>query len=420
MALPTAQLGQLPSMNLATHSPVQIVTPPWKQALTAFLTNTAGGIAKEGVGNAFATDYAKAASAEGLPGATSPTTGTQSFWSQILHGPDWDEKRFREAMRGKESAEQLGAQKAHWTEMAAVDRERLATDIARNNAANAIAALHADYQGQSLAEQKRAARVSETRAQQEQDRRVAESAAQIQNMALKYGLESQELPVKLKLMESKTLPFEQQLLLAAASAVGGQVERGNQRQRTLQELGISGGSVPSNNSDTVNPTQTGTTNRGSGGTVQDSKIPNYLRTVLPGRPTSSITPMPGQVQGIEPGTQYNALPSAGASGQMGQSMAMAATPPDVADLGEPEAITQAQPLQQHLGQDLMSLVGPPQTPNSPTAIQPSSPVNNPNPTPTNTDVYRLAQILARKFGTAPGMGGTPTPGGSGGLPLGYG
>lgn len=415
MALPTAQLGQLPSMNLATHSPVQIVTPPWKQALASFLTNTAGGIAKEGVGNAFATDYAKAASAEGLPGATSPDTGTQSFWSKILHGPEWDKTRFQEGVKSSKDDAKLEAERSRWAQQLGLSRDEA---TALQNYREKELAIRQAEQGSHESERKDMAVFRQNQeSNQAQDRREAlleKRREADQRRTDPYAL------AQIALMQSQTLTPEQKAMIAAASVVGGQVERGNQRQRTLQDLGISGGSIPSNNSDTVNPTQTGTTNRGSGGTVQDSKIPAYLRTTLPGRPTSSITPMPGQVQGIEPGTQYNALPSAGASGQMGQSMAMAATPPDVADLGEPEAITQKQPLQQHLGQDLMSLVGPPQTPNSPTAIQPSSPVNNPNPTPTNTDVYRLAQILARKFGTAPGMGGTPTPGGSGGLPLGYG
>ena len=123
MALPTAQLGQLPSMNLATHSPVQIVTPPWKQALASFLTNTAGGIAKEGVGNAFATDYAKAASAEGLPGATSPDTGTQSFWSKILHGPEWDKTRFQEGVKSSKDDAKLEAERSRWAQQLGLSRD---------------------------------------------------------------------------------------------------------------------------------------------------------------------------------------------------------------------------------------------------------------------------------------------------------
>lgn len=119
------------------------------------------------------------------------------------------------------------------------------------------------------------------------------------------------------------------------------------------------------------------------------------------------------------------LPSAGMPGQFAQTSAMSATPPPVRDLGEPEAINQPQALKQHVGTnysapDLLALVRPPQTPNSPTAVQYSTSPAVQLPLTQDPMTYKLAAMLARKYGTAEGMGGTPMSAGSGGLPIGYG
>jgi len=59
MALPTAPLGQLPSMNMPyaipTHDRGSSI---WEKALAAFLVNAAGGVAQQGVENAMARDFA--------------------------------------------------------------------------------------------------------------------------------------------------------------------------------------------------------------------------------------------------------------------------------------------------------------------------------------------------------------------------
>lgn len=59
MALPTAPLGQLPSMNMPyaipTHDRGSSI---WEKALAAFLVNAAGGVAQQVVENAMARDFA--------------------------------------------------------------------------------------------------------------------------------------------------------------------------------------------------------------------------------------------------------------------------------------------------------------------------------------------------------------------------
>lgn len=113
MALPVAPLGSLPSMNLGHGGGTMYVEPAWHKALTAFLVNTAGSTGKDLVSNALARDYSTAATAQGLPGATSPTTGDQSFWSKVLHGPEWDKERYKEAQQMKVAQERDKATEAY-------------------------------------------------------------------------------------------------------------------------------------------------------------------------------------------------------------------------------------------------------------------------------------------------------------------
>lgn len=135
MALPVAPLGSLPSMNLGQSGP-RIEDPLWKKALANFLTNTATDVTTSGIKGAFQNlteqDYSKAAAAEGLPGATTPTTDVQSFWSKVLHGPEWDKTRYgnagemkREQMRDEATSKYREAQLGVDRERLGVERERL-------------------------------------------------------------------------------------------------------------------------------------------------------------------------------------------------------------------------------------------------------------------------------------------------------
>lgn len=135
MALPVAPLGSLPSMNLGQSGP-RVEDPLWKKALANFLTNTATDVTTSGIKGAFQNlteqDYSKAAAAEGLPGATTPTTDVQSFWSKVLHGPEWDKTRYgnagemkREQMRDEATSKYREAQLGVDRERLGVERERL-------------------------------------------------------------------------------------------------------------------------------------------------------------------------------------------------------------------------------------------------------------------------------------------------------
>lgn len=78
MALPSAQLGQLPSMQVPFYTPVVPVSKEpkaWEKALLSILTNTAANVVSRGVENFMQPDYAE-----------TPRTGFSKFWS----GPQED------------------------------------------------------------------------------------------------------------------------------------------------------------------------------------------------------------------------------------------------------------------------------------------------------------------------------------------
>ncbi len=134
MALPVAPLGSLPSMNLGQSGP-RIEDPLWKKALANFLTNTATDVTTSGIKGAFQNlteqDYSKAAAAEGLPGATTPTTDVQSFWSKVLHGPEWDKTRYGNAGEMKREQMRDEATRQYRESQLGIDRERLGVEKER-------------------------------------------------------------------------------------------------------------------------------------------------------------------------------------------------------------------------------------------------------------------------------------------------
>lgn len=77
MALPTAQLGQLPSMNMPYSIPTVEKGPKiWERALAQFLVNAAGGLATQGAENVMSRDYASEFGED-------PATG----WGRLTQGP---------------------------------------------------------------------------------------------------------------------------------------------------------------------------------------------------------------------------------------------------------------------------------------------------------------------------------------------
>jgi hypothetical protein len=139
-----------------------------------------------------------------------------------------------------------------------------------------------------------------------------------------------------------------------------------------------------------------------GGTpnVPAGGLSSFLQSFLAG-PTNNATSTSG--------SNANANPSAGTSTPMGQSTP--SEPNNIPDFEE-EPITQAQPLEQDGSEsmapsDLMALVRPSPSPNSPTNIGASTTGANSQPAPMSPETYRIAAELARRMGLAPGMGGTP-------------
>lgn len=94
MALPTAQLGSMTTLNVPTGRGVVVKpTPLWQQALMQILAGTVGDIAKTGVSNVMSRDYATEA------GQTPAGT-----WDRLLHGPQVSEADIRQ-MRTEKGAE---------------------------------------------------------------------------------------------------------------------------------------------------------------------------------------------------------------------------------------------------------------------------------------------------------------------------
>lgn len=411
---------------------VQYVEPAWHKALTAFLVNTAGSTGKDLVSNALARDYATAATAQGLPGATTPTTGSQSFWSKVLHGPEWDKERYQEATRAKAEADRFKATQEHWASQLGLSKEELQQRIKEAEKTGEYRQAELGLRGRELASQEAARRST---AEHQMFQTVSQAQANRENMLERMREFEARRTDPLARAQLAHLTA-QTAALSPAQKAQEEVEKIKALQKAFPYLFPNTGSgapgatntatgqnPPIDNSAQPQPfSKTSPTVPGSA-PVPASSIPEMIRRAANAPKTTSMD-MPVMTQGVQGGGP-DILPSAGMPGQYGQSSAMSATPPGVQDLGEPGSINQPQALAQHVGQnyaapDLLALIRPPQTPNSPTAIQYSTPANVQIPLTQDTEAYRLAALLARKFGTADGMGGTPMAGGSGGLPLGYG
>lgn len=110
MALPTAPLGQLPSMNMPYSIPrYEQPASIWEKALASFLVNAAGGAASQGVENVMARDYAGdfgEKPATGFSKLLGPKVGAQD--ARIRKG-----QQFQQSMQKSEfeAAQKLAAEK---------------------------------------------------------------------------------------------------------------------------------------------------------------------------------------------------------------------------------------------------------------------------------------------------------------------
>jgi hypothetical protein len=424
MALQTASLGQLPSMNLARYVPERTpIEPAWHKALTAFLVNTAGTTGKDLVGNAMAQDYTSAAQANNLPGAAD--TPTQSFWSQVLHGPEWDKTRLQTGMRDKAAMEADNVKTQNSERHAKFQEDKLNEQLGLSR--EQLASLNKEREAELALRQRE-------QGSREADRKDALTERTMQNMNAGQDRRDQMME---RVREWEAGAAERQARInemnARTSTMTPQFQA-QQKIEFLKQMGIDPATLvpsgnPTGNSQNVDfhaPAQQSVHGSPTAPMAPVMVPQGALRPPGVG-PQTTASPMPPTVQSgtTDPMTAREAASratAAGTSSQMGQSAQEtpgASTPPVRTSMAEPEAITQPQSLEQHVGGDIMSLVQPPQTPNSPTAIQYSSPGNTQLPVTQDPDTMRRAAILARILGQAAGNGGTPQ-GGTGGLPLGYG
>ena len=405
MSLAPAQLGQLPYMQLGARPGNQVIEPAWHKALTAFLVNTAANTGKDLVGNALAKDYTDQAVAAGVPGVK---PGQQAFLDKLLHGPQVDKEGLREGVRGVTEAKRYAQQDQRYQDQLSLEQEKLKETIAargedrasREQIATENAALRKQQMEQQYLAQWNAS----------QDRRENTIARMQEMEANRKRLDP--------LTAAQTAYYLAQAQASAnPGAKAGAVEAAKNAE-TIKLINSISGKQPVDNSQSVVPQNTGPTPTVPGGKpVSAQEMQDLMQYIRKSGPQSTPVPMPDVQTSVGSQTSPNMAPSAGTSQQMGQS---AQQSPEGSPDYEDAPLTQEQPLVQHVGTDLMSLVRPPQTPNSPTAIQPATTGANPQPVPMSPEAYRLAAEFARRMGLAPGMGGTPGQAGSGGLPLGYG
>lgn len=424
MALQVAQLGSLPYMNLARYVPEHIpIEPAWHKALTAFLVNTAGTTGRDLVSNALSQDYTPQARAMGLPGAAGMSD--QDFASKILHGPQWDKSALQEGIRQHSAdmrnqladdrmAKQLGLQQSELDSLNKYREGELAQRQAEQGSREAERKDTASYRDRELAQR---AAESSSSAQSRQDQLNAEvqhwkdMISPTANPSLASEMQLRDAQVAHE--RAMTDPnFAAQTKLATIKALLGD-DGFNQMMQGLR-------GQPSGNNDSVNfhnsGSQTvpgGSLRNPDGSVVDPSKAMSggFFPSTTPYTQPASV-PSFGSSQ-MDATMRSQQAPVAGTSQQMGQRQMMEAAP--VQQSTPP--ITQPQALQQHVGEtisptDILSLVRPAQTPNSPTAIQPSTAAGSPVMFGMDPQTMARAADLLRRM-QASGMGGTPDQSGGG-------
>lgn len=114
MSLPTAQLGQLPQMNLPYSRQYYQKEPNiWQKALASFLVNAAGSVATKGADNAMSHDYAQEfdkTPASGLSRLLGPTVSAndaqQMRQQQFVGGENTADRQARAGLADAEMANQ--------------------------------------------------------------------------------------------------------------------------------------------------------------------------------------------------------------------------------------------------------------------------------------------------------------------------
>lgn len=133
MALPTAPLGQLPSMNMPYSVPRYEVTRGRDKVLTALLSAIAQGVGQNVVSNAMSRDY-----------ADKPA----GFLSKLVQGPQMDANMYEREAGRKTTVEQAAAERALKQQLADADRQLGYAGItSRENEARAARELEKQLAG---------------------------------------------------------------------------------------------------------------------------------------------------------------------------------------------------------------------------------------------------------------------------------
>ena len=118
MALPTAPLGQLPSMNMPYAIPTYEKGPSiWEKALASFLVNAAGGAAQSGVQNLLTRDSA-------AEFGEKPATGLSRLLGPKV-GPDEAKQRRQNVFSSNEAKAARSASEAEANKQRAFDADQL-------------------------------------------------------------------------------------------------------------------------------------------------------------------------------------------------------------------------------------------------------------------------------------------------------
>jgi len=209
-------------MNLGHSVSTVQLEPAWHKALTAFLVNTAGSTGKDLVSNALANDYGDAARAQGLVGAPAEGAEKQSFASKVLHGPDWDKTRFKEAQQAKLEQTRFDTQTKHWADQLGLSREQLEAMKTQHEAENARQ-LVALGQGQQKINEEQAARSAmEDRLNRALAINASQDAQKIDLAERQFKDKSSMTPYEIAELQRKTQAgpanFPQSVELAGAGA----------------------------------------------------------------------------------------------------------------------------------------------------------------------------------------------------------
>ncbi len=130
MALPTAQLGTMPSLNMPAYIPTTTVTKEpkaWEKALLAIVANAGSQILGQGVSNAMQQDFA-------AQNGETPTTGVSKFFSgpRVTRGDNEARQMLKAKLAGDIGMAELNAQPSARDQMM-MDRQEM-NDIANRTA----------------------------------------------------------------------------------------------------------------------------------------------------------------------------------------------------------------------------------------------------------------------------------------------